>query len=89
MIQKDSEELERQMTEKYSFTKIILLLDQKKLLIATSLIFETKKDNRGVTAINARPPSSYEDFQLILSYLKTNPSISTEVTITGQSRWGE
>lgn len=59
-----------------------------KLLIATSLIFETKKDNRGVSAINAKPPTSYEDFQLILSYLKRNPSISAEVTITGESRWG-
>lgn len=60
----------------------------EKLLIATSLVFETQKDNRGVSAINAEPPTSYEDFQLILSYLKTNPSISAEVTITGESRWG-
>jgi len=60
----------------------------EKLLIATSLIFETKKDNRGVAAINAKPPTSYEDFQLILSYMKKNPSISAEVTITGESKWG-
>lgn len=65
-----------------------LLERPEKLLIATSLIFETKKDNRGVSAINAQPPTSYEDFKLILSYLKRNPSISDEVTITGESRWG-
>lgn len=52
-----------------------LLERPEKLLIATSLIFETKKDNRGVSAINAQPPTSYEDFKLILSYLKRNPSI--------------
>ena len=60
----------------------------EKLLKATSLLFETKKDNRGISAINAKPPSFYEDFKTILSYLKKNPSISIEVTITGKSRWG-
>jgi cold shock CspA family protein len=65
-----------------------LIVKTEKLLIATSLIFETKKDNREATAINAQPPTSYEDFKLILSYLKMNPSISAEVTVIGASRWG-
>lgn len=60
----------------------------EKLLIATSLIFEIKKDNRGASAINAHPPSSYEDFKLILSYRKRNHTISAQVTVTGKSRWG-
>jgi len=60
----------------------------EKLLIASSLIFETKKDNRGVTAINAQTPTTYLDFQFILSYLKRNPSILIEQTFTGKSKWG-
>jgi cold shock CspA family protein len=65
------------------------LLDRlEKLSVATSLIFEIKKDDRGTSAIKAQTPTSYEDFQLILSYLKKNPSISAELLFTSENRWG-
>lgn len=48
------------------------------LLIGTPIFFE-RKDNR---VVKARFPNSYEDFKLIVSHLKENPSLPIEVTIT-------
>lgn len=61
----------------------------EELLISTPLIFEIKNDNRGLSAFNAYPPSSYEDFELILANLKRNSSLTTEVSVTSISRWGK
>ncbi len=59
------------------------------LLKATPLLFIKKNDNQGrISAINAEPPNSYEDFKTILSYLNQNPTISIEITRTGYSERG-
>lgn len=60
----------------------------EKILQVTSLIFEIKKDNRGISATNVTAPNTYDDFKIILSYLKKNPTIPIEVTRKYKNKWG-
>lgn len=54
----------------------------------TALIFETRKERGRTTAIEASYPFDFNDFSFILSYLTKSLTVSIEVTITGESRWG-
>ena len=59
-----------------------------KILKGTAIVFEIQNDIKGNPAINAAPPKSYDDFELILTYLKENPSIEIEITVTRKNRFG-
>src|SRR6476646_4939423 len=65
-----------------------ILLKPEKILKATAFFFETKSEKNKLSAIKAQPPASNEDFELIMAYLVKEPSIPIEVTITGESKWG-
>lgn len=56
-----------------------LVVCPDKIARATSLIFEIQIGKRGAFAININFPTSYEDFELILSYHKNSPLINIEV----------
>lgn len=60
-----------------------------KLEVATSIVFEVKSNNRGVYAINAKPPKSFNDFRLILSYIESKPLIGLQSESTVTNRWGK
>ncbi len=61
---------------------------KEKILKVTSLLFEIKKDIGGISATNATAPNTYDDFKIIMSYLKKNPTIPIEITKKYKNRWG-
>ncbi len=54
----------------------------------TPLIFELKQNSRGYYADNVSTPSTYNDFKLILSYIKENPRVTVKIQTTRSSKFG-
>lgn len=61
----------------------------EKVLVATALVFETKRGRQGrLEATKAHPPSSFEDWKLIMDLLGKTDTIHIEVDVTVRKRFG-
>lgn len=61
----------------------------EKVLVATALIYETKPGRQGrLEANKAHPPSSFEDWKLIMDLLGKSDTINIEVEVTVRKRYG-
>ncbi len=54
----------------------------------TALIFEIKQNSRGYYADNVSTPNTFNDFKLIISYIKENPKVTIKIQTTRSNKWG-
>lgn len=60
----------------------------EKVLRASALFFDIESDRKGLKATNISYPNTFEHFKIILQLIDKDPKVKIEVTLTGQSRWG-
>ncbi|MBW8683537.1 cold shock domain-containing protein [Chitinophaga rhizophila] len=61
----------------------------EKILVATALVYEIKHGRQGrLEAAKAQPPSSFEDWRLIMELLGKEDTVKIEVDITVRKRYG-
>lgn len=59
-----------------------------KVLKASALFFDIESDRKGLKAANISYPNTYDHFKIIMNLIDKDPKVKIEVTVTGQSRWG-
>lgn len=64
------------------------IIKPEKVLKAKAVFFNSIEEKKGKNAVNVTNPETYEHFKIVMQLINTDPKVKIEVTLTGESKWG-